>query len=280
MPKLVFDYSHSDKQFFTSPDLLDNVFFDKEIKTCPWCKKATSKVHSAEHNENPPIDYSKRELNKWHYGGIDVYACECGWWSSQYDIREVTEYPENGIELPRCRLERSILREFDYQDIETPMASLIKYLQKSPKTMRDIHPKKMEQLVGSVFGNVMDCEVIHTGGSGDGGIDLYTIEKDSPLYIQVKKREKPTTESLAIVQRMIASTLLKGGSRACVVSTAKKFGRQSLHDAKKAVQMGILEEFELVDFSRFVSILNIAADDLCEPWEKYVQELLVKNKEI
>ncbi|PFU64047.1 hypothetical protein COK90_08820 [Priestia megaterium] len=73
---------------------------------------------------------------------------------------------------------------------------LIKYLAKKPQIMRDMDPRKFEELVAELFSN-KGYEVTLTQRTRDGGKDLYAIKKDivgTTLYVVETKRYSQTNK--------------------------------------------------------------------------------------
>jgi len=261
MQNLILDYSFSNLYDENESSL-------KELEICPYCKIKCKNVHS--NGKVSSWDEPRyRILKATQHEGFKIYACVCGWWVAIHTAHLVEEYPEYGDVNNYVKTSEAVLKKFGPVDINAPLEELIKFAAKKPEIMRDINPTKMELLVGDTLGRALDCKVKHCGRTGDGGIDLYIFDGETPLLVQVKKREKPSTESVITVREMLGSTLLKGSSRALIVTTAKKFSKQAINSARAAVNLGLLKEFRLVDFDSFSQILNIVNKDIKLPWQKY-----------
>ncbi|MDM8161479.1 restriction endonuclease [Labilibaculum sp. K2S] len=83
----------------------------------------------------------------------------------------------------------AILRSFEISSNEVPILSLRTYLTQQNEKIFEIHHRKMEELVASVFREYFACEVKIVGKSCDGGIDLILIMSDNPILVQVKRRK-------------------------------------------------------------------------------------------
>lgn len=252
--KIILDYSDfiEAKSIGYSPSWGSGYLEIGTLGYCPFCKVQ-----------------SKRKTYKNGTGLYgDLYRCDCGWWDilleqSGYGV----SYNESGYEWKRQY--RSILKTWDVSDYGVPLHILNNYIVKNHDSIFNIHYTKMEELVKSVFENHFNCEVKHIGGSGDGGIDLFIIEKDGPIAVQVKRRmKKNKSEPVTTVRSLIGAIQLNDfqAKKAKIVSTAMKFTTPAKEAANKAVHKNILDEFELIDFPSFVSMLNLAEGKIPEPW--------------
>lgn len=179
----------------------------------------------------------------------------------------------NGHSQYKTEFRVARLRTFEATDLSAPLEALIEYAARHPAILRDVNPTKLERLVGATIGRALECEVEHCGRTGDGGIDLFVMDGETKLLVQVKRREKPSTESVQTVRELLAATLLHGSARASIVTTAAKFSSAARLAAATAIKLRLVEQFDLVDFDRFASILNLISRGE-PPWRKYaVNEL-------
>jgi restriction system protein len=169
---------------------------------CPFCKVTVSKVHHKREYES--WDQDEREAqgfldNEWH-----AWQCSsCGWWDLLYDGKRWDEFM--GLHIRKV-IRNGILKSFNISDAGLPVEILRSEIQKRPDVMYHIHPRKMEELVKSVFSDFYDCEVEHCGGPRDKGIDLLVIDSESPIVVQVKRRSrKNKTESFAIIRDLLGA---------------------------------------------------------------------------
>jgi len=116
-----------------------------------------------------------------------------------------------------------------------------------------------------------DCEVHHVGHSGDDGIDLIVLVGESPLMIQVKRRENSSaTEGIDVVKLLFASAFAKGASRGMIVTSAKQFTRPAKiwSESRKIVDTGF--RLELVDMNSLMSMVDAVAFKDAEPaWHRH-----------
>ncbi|MCB1055443.1 MAG: restriction endonuclease [Acidobacteria bacterium] len=251
----------------------------EELAQCPYCRVPARLVL----NEGYRRRWGPEPRSRVRYGSrsglAQVRACSCGWWSSTDVYRLDWEYPEIGHCLSGYEYRMARLRAFEPTALDAPIEALVSYVAKHPDVLREVAPTKLENLVGETLGRELDCEVEHCGRSGDGGVDLFVMDGESKLLVQVKRRATPRAESVSTVRELLGSTLLKGGKRSALVTTAPKFSADAEIAARTAVELGLVQEFRLVDFPRFVDILGILESEAeHHPWSKYAVPLLGPNR--
>ncbi|WP_309137796.1 restriction endonuclease [Paenibacillus peoriae] len=138
------------------------------------------------------------------------------------------------------------------------MNILSEYINKNPDKVYEIHHRKMEELVGAVFGEHYSCEVHHVGRAVDGGKDLILVESDKTIIVQVKRRTMAgKTEGASSVRELIATTLLTV-SRDCIfVTTADHFSKQAISEKDTALTKSIIDSYELFDRDKFLGVLDL-----------------------
>src|ERR1044072_3699337 len=173
-----------------------SLFFSKR-GVCPYCRIEVPAVFRDAHGPVPP-DFSVNV----GWGAVAVWACSAGgWWELQEDT---------GMELweqssSQTTLLHAILASFDPTSVSTPVSVMRSAVRKNPGLLHKIHPRKLEELVASIFSDFFACEVQHVGKSNDGGIDLVLVNSDSPTLVQVKRRQDPRpAESVATVREFLA----------------------------------------------------------------------------
>jgi len=269
------------KQIFTYEDYIsDKAFADPSPNTmaryepyqlfascvdsiCPFCQNDTNEVHNKSHRDFP----------QWLSGGyfyrdeIVSFCSQCGWWRIK-TYKETT----GQIEGTSSEIKNAVLRKYDLSDNGIPILCLQNYLKNKFNDVIHIHDKQMERLVQSVFSEHYACNVEHVGKSHDGGIDLILIKSDKPIVIQVKRRKKMShVEGVSGIREFLGATLLKGSKNCIYVSTCRNFSESSQIAAQKAVEVGLVESYELYDFSRFSDVLKLTKKSNQEPWEKFIE---------
>jgi restriction system protein len=197
---------------------------------------------------------------------ITIYNCKgCGWWEQIIVKRE-------GIGLIKTeRNHRSILRKYSVSDKNIPIETLNQFLLKNKKSLFDIHPTQMERIVQKTLSSFYLCNVIHCGKSHDGGIDLFYVESDTPVAIQVKKHKSPSkVEPVKVIREILSAAQLKNYKEIVFVTTAHHFSKPAIKASEIAINLGIVNRFELIDFNRFVDLLNLTNRNPSEPWRQFV----------
>ena len=238
-----------------------NLFFQNAEKdTCPFCKISIEVIHKDSQSIYP----------EWCDGGrydaqdIVKQCKQCGWWKLVCHKETTGMVDGKSIEITN-----SVLKKYDLSDKKIPIEILQKHLGKTYEDVIHINDKSMEKLVQSVFSEHYNCEVEHIGKSHDGGIDLLLINSDTPTVVQVKRRKKLAyTESVAGIREFIGATILKQSRNCIYVSTCEKFSQPSKKSAKKSIEVGAIDSYELYDFKRFQDILKLTSIVKEQPWEK------------
>src|SRR5438552_12131267 len=114
-----------------------------------------------------------------------VRGCtRCGWhmaWRC-----EVAVLGPKQIENTRYYAAVASLREFDVSDVNAPLDELGSYLLAKSQARLDVHPRRMEELVASIFSND-GWDVSVTAYSKDGGIDVFLERGTERIGVQVKR---------------------------------------------------------------------------------------------
>lgn len=261
------DYVRSDA--FADPGVdslskpeIHQLFNGTNTSTCPFCQSAISKPHENSLNDNP--DW----LGGGRYYVSEYVSCcnSCGWW--RIHTYKETDGDIDGISTV---IKNAVLRKYDLTSKDIPIKILQEYLRKNYGDVIHIHDFQMEKLVQSVFSEHFSCEVEHIGKSHDGGIDLLLVQSDSPTVIQVKRRKSlPYVEGVSGIRELLGAALLKESKSCIYVSTCSKFSNPSNDAARQAVDLGIVESYELYDFSRFSDVLKLTTTSNIEPWRKFL----------
>ena len=177
---------------------------------CPYCKRWGSRAFNLERKTIPSrIESDNSKLISTH--SIVVWCCEvCGWWDMEDCI---SKSPNSGrpLSLDAIRY-HGVLKSYDTSDSQIPIEFLRQTLRKNENIVHKIDPYLFEKLVGSVMRDFYaNCVVNFCGRSGDGGIDLFLIESDKTIAIQVKRRIHPNSvERIQAVREFLGASLAQG----------------------------------------------------------------------
>jgi restriction system protein len=212
------------------------------------------------------LDHST-EVSETDWGDpAAVAACNaCGWWC-QYAVG----FNRDGFfEWERVP---AALRRYDADDIQAPVDALRRELWNRSAALSDLNPTNMEKLVGSILSDFMDCDVVHTGRTGDGGIDLLLLDGNLPYVVQVKRRSRTQGESVSAIREFVGATLLAGYRRGIYVTAAPHYTSAAIGVARQARTRGLLEKLHLLDRKRFLRILHLVSTKTLSPWQAYYRD--------
>lgn len=246
-----------------------NVSIFKHDATCPFCHKIIT---------NKVVEKRKTETPDWLDGRFDqfemVIQCpECGWWEYKYSNQ--SDAILSGIRASEVRYSSAILKSYDTQSLEVPIAALKEHLSKHPDTIYKIDAHKMEDLVRSVLSDFYpSCKVKTFGKTRDGGRDGLLIEEGGKhFFISVKRRESASvTESVSTLRDLIGATIIEDKVDGCiVVSTADHFSKDAKKYASTVVEKKYIETFDLIDCKEFLRMTDLSREKMPTAWEKLLQ---------
>ncbi len=198
----------------------------------------------------------------WSYPAAVMACDQCGWWC-QYAVGHNRDGFFEWERVPAA------LRQYPAGDINVPVEALRRELSKRSDVLQHLHPTKMEVLVGSVLSDFMDCEVVHTGRTGDGGVDLLLLDGGTPYAIQVKRRARAGSEKVSAVREFVGATLIAGYQRGIYVTTAPYYAPSAIGAAQEARCRRVMEKFHLIDRGKFLKILKLASKKETPPWRAF-----------
>ncbi|RZJ90598.1 MAG: restriction endonuclease, partial [Chryseobacterium sp.] len=117
---------------------------------------------------------------------------------------------------------------------------------KYPHKLYDIHPRKFEELVASIFSDLgFDIEL--TGATRDGGRDIIASIRNAVtnflVYVECKKYAPDNKVDVGIIRKIAGVHYIKKPSKSIVVTTSF-FTKDALEEAKR-----IENQLELKDFN-------------------------------
>jgi len=186
----------------------------------------------------------------------EIRICEtCGWWCRNERSRTIDfdGFDESGIVRHFYSMAGACaqLKNLDLSDITIPLDEMHAYLIARYKDRFDVDPRRLEELVASVFKNY-GYESEATAFQNDGGIDVILSQGDNKIGVQVK-RYKNRIEAEQI--RSLAGSLMLGDITAGMFVTTSKFRSGAYKAAKGFAARGC--PIELIDASRFYDALKI-----------------------
>ncbi len=239
--------------------------FYSEKGVCPFCKvKVDNNIFCESRNSYP--EWLSGSFNEWE----TVNKCPiCGWWEHIY--RNSSDAILDGIRLSEIKIHTSVLRKYEVSSSDIGVDVLSEYIKQNPDKIYKIHHKKMEELTQAILKEHYSCEVELVGKSHDGGKDLILINNDQPTIIQVKRRTRADkVEPVTTIRELLGTTILSEAKSCMFVTTADHYSSMAIKEAKKAVEIKAVEKFELIDYKRFIDMLNLNKVTDKEPWKRLV----------
>ncbi len=186
----------------------------------------------------------------------------CGWWLKKEQHINQEQMQSRAQEFTFI----SILKEFDCQDQDTPLDLVRSYVAKQWGNIKDLHPRKVEEIAASAFSDFFGCEVKLTAYSKDGGIDMYSVISNSPWAFQIK-RNRAATEGVEKVREFLGAMVEHGVPNGIFVTTAEKFTKGALAVKRSTHIIGRGIRLELIDGHAFSNIFNLHYFEKSPPWK-------------
>ncbi|MBW8524514.1 restriction endonuclease [Chryseobacterium chendengshani] len=201
-------------------------------------------------NDELGIDKDMWELD------LSRYCCEvyfnhcnkCGWWRI---LKDVTVWAKEWQLWQFFYGTVGRLKKLDLHNVKAPITEISKYLLAKYKKRFDLHPKLLEDVTGMVFKN-LGYEVVVTGYSNDGGIDVILEKNNNQIGVQVKRHKNKIKVNQ--IRELTGALFISGIPKGIFVTTSD-FQR----GAKKVVQTlaGKGMPIELINAKRFYDILKL-----------------------
>jgi restriction system protein len=187
-------------------------------------------------------------------GGRALYGCDsCGWWTASHLDAEAPHATHDGG-FAYLRQTAGVLKELDVVDLSTPVQELRAYLLGKYGDRFAVHPKKYEEIVGSVFSD-FGFRIRVTSFSGDEGIDVFVFDgpDNGVAAIQVKRQRGAV--SAEQIRAFVGALVLRGLTSGIYVTTSSYQPGATLTAAKSAERLGV--GIDLVDASHFYEALHL-----------------------
>ncbi len=230
-------------------------------------------------------DNQKKDRKAPDYYVEDLHAefCPtCGWWRAGKSVRlrnaggRCSRIPKLGYASYGAV---AILRNLDLISISTPIEEIRNFLVAKYESRYDVHPRLFEETVASVFRD-LDYQAKVTAYSGDGGIDIVLVGKDSSeIGVQVKRYKN----SISVEQiRSFTGALVLSGYTKGIFVTTSRFQSGASKTTKLAGLRGV--QIDLLNAERFYDALKITqraiyrnTGDLIDQLMKQPLTLLTQN---
>jgi len=237
---------------------VDSIRSAVSLTHCPFCRSALRDLEKAE-SESEPFRDVELTIQK------SVQTCAvCGWWvlrreeftrtyplgSRQGKLGRATAHPPH--ELRRFGA-AACLKQFSVCDLAVPLQEIRAYLTGRFDERFKLHPRKFEEVVASVFGD-LGYRARVTSYSGDNGIDVVLDgPNDEVIGVQVKRyRNKINVEQI----RSLAGALVFHGITQGIFVTTSDFPSGAERTAQTFADWGY--PIRLVGADQFLDALHVA----------------------
>lgn len=261
MPIIAYQYAstasayHDDVWPYRPETEGDQYYFRLTANACLYCEQQLTKVEELER----------------HRESHQTFLCKnCGWWKQ-------SDFITGGQDSSSIDFRFGEAKYYEVSSVEVPLEELRKYLEQHPKEIANTNPHKFEQLMAAVLRSAYpECEVIHVGGTGDGGVDIKLVTTQSETYlVQVKRRKHLSKKEGIKVVRELNGVLFKEGiAKGMIITTASGYTLGARREAE-SIKTPIQERYEvkLMAFSDVVGMLRVPPTECHRPWDNTLGEV-------
>lgn len=227
----------------------------QNIEKCPYCSTLLITA-----------DYEFTNDEEYHGQTSTLWSCiNCAYW--QCFFNSYYEGPPLFSNLGWYAF-ISKMREFDEKLPNSCDTELAVAIRRNQKLWHTMNPSRLEKLVAAIFkANYADCEAMHVGRPGDGGVDVIFVDSEKHQWlIQVKRRENSkASEGASAIRNLLGAFPIEGVFRGIVVSTADHFTYRAL-DAVNRADKNVGYKVELIDRGKLDRLLDPLIPQ--NPWFK------------
>lgn len=222
---------------------LNNIVTSSFVSDCPFCCSPLKDIHD---EKNALYRHSVNGTTSESYFRIAI-CLSCGWHGST----KLGWTDCSGMVFSQIEAASSSLRDLDISDINAPVEEVRSYLLAKYEQRFAVHPRVFEEVVGSVFRG-LGYEVLVTGYSNDGGIDIILNDATTQIGVQVKRYRNVI--QVEQIRALVGAMVLHGINKGIFVTTSR-FTRGAPEVALQAMLSGF--PVELVNSTDFYSALNL-----------------------
>jgi hypothetical protein len=200
--KRLFHKYHSEEERYLPHDKLA-----PKMTQCPYCKNHLATAinwASLTLQEDMTLEYR--------------FCLRCGWW-------DINTSSDHGVFGPRSMegYHYAILDQFQDDDkVDLATTMLANEMALNPDRIWDISPRKFEELITSVFSNVLDCNVELTKTTRDGGKDIIGLDtKDGKFVVETKRYREDRKIGVSIVRNLLGVMCIEDVHTGFIVSTSR-----------------------------------------------------------
>lgn len=201
------------------------------------------------------------------YLGKHLFVCgHCGWWQLISG--------GGGYGLKTCKTHRGLLNKYPLDSLDAPLSELREYLRRHPSDVAYVNPTAFERLMGDCLRDKYDpCEVLHVGGTADGGIDLILIKLDEgPRLVQVKRcGDLTSSEGVKVVRELNGVLFRDNIAKGMIITTASRFTKPALDETSIWTPTGQTYDMDLLSYSDVVELFDVKPRQPHHPWLRFLK---------
>jgi HJR/Mrr/RecB family endonuclease/DNA-directed RNA polymerase subunit RPC12/RpoP len=264
---MIWEYSQDD---YIEPPLLytlghSGLYHEQGLLTnpiqCPYCLSGLTR-----------LGYSQGDLSKSEFFNLEfptteqaLYVCQtCGNWNIlscesqlEEDIERINHNNDNWFSYDEFNYSVQVrlygifssLKRFDIADIKAPTEELKRYLVHNFDDRLLIHPKKLEDIVGSVF-KEDGFEIRATAYSKDKGIDLFFFDHGRSDLVGIQVKRSNNKIDCNLIDRFEGALIRNNTSKGIFITTSSytKVAREYANEfSTKAIPMELWDADKLFD---------------------------------
>lgn len=192
----------------------------------------------------------------------------CGWWKIAKDIFISTKSQYWIIHFGSI----ASLKKFDHSDISSPAEEIKQFLAAKYENRFDIHPRKFEEVVASVFKSHNLLPEL-TNYSADGGIDIILrTPHNETIAVQVKRYKNSI--KVSAIRELLGAMVINGYTRGAFVTTST-FQPGGFEIQKKLERTGL--SLELIDGENFLKKLKASQIKSLHQYQDELEELILPS---
>ena len=241
------------------------------VTECMFCAGPLSILHTDEGTRT----LGKFGISKgpgWERWQEVVKRCpRCGWWLRRHErTSEIIDhwYTSGGLQVSGAA---GCLKQLDVSNVDVAIQTVRDYLMGRYEARFDVHPRKFEEVVASVYRD-LGYRTLVTNYSGDDGIDVFMTKGSEVVGVQVKRYQAAIDVSQ--IRELAGALVLNDVPRGVFVTTSG-FQRGAESTATRYAMKG--RPIELVDADRFYSALELAQ---AEVYAGTADDLIAHSREL
>ena len=213
-----------------------------QASNCLFCATPLEKLRNEREDRGKGGEYETTSADFW--------TCPiCGWWKA----RKEHHYTDFGFQIRQVRAAAAALCNLDLSDLSAPLDEVRNFLSAKYGARFDVHPRKFELLVASVFRD-HGFSSVATGYSNDAGIDVI-LEDSSNRRIGVQVKRYKNSIDVEQIRSLVGALCLGGYTKGIFVTTST-FQRGAPGVALQSAVRGM--PIQLMDAEAFFHALKIA----------------------